>query len=139
VIFSEIALMFSAQQSQRWDALCFKIRDFGQDMLQDSLSNNCQTTQNHLNSDRICFKMRTLYAPSHNAGQLMSVLRGIEAVPLQGLALIECPSLLADRAVVRDAVLELIAYTGNCSRAALRLADVPPVPLTTFVPVEWAL
>ena len=40
---------------------------------------------------------------------------------------------------VREAVLELIAYTGSCTRAIQRLQDVPPVPLTAFVPVEWAL
>jgi len=74
-----------------------------------------------------------------DAQKLSDILGSVEAVALQGLALIECPSLLADREAVRVAVVELIAYTNGCAQAMDRLRDLPPVPLTTFVSVEWML
>ena len=74
-----------------------------------------------------------------DAQKLSDVLGSVEAVALQGLALMECPSPLADREAVRVAVIELIAYTNGCAQAIDRLRDLPPVPLTTFVSVEWML
>lgn len=86
--------------------------------------------------------MRTFSAQSHIApGQLLSVLGSVTAVPLQGLALIERPSLLTPvhRDRVREAVIELIAYTNRCTQAVERLRDVPPTPLMTVITVEWML
>ena len=86
--------------------------------------------------------MRTFYAQSHIAsGQLLSVLGSVAAVPLQGLALMEHPSLLTPvhRDRVREAVIELIAYTNRCTQAVERLRDVPPTPLMTVITVEWML
>ena len=74
-----------------------------------------------------------------DAQKLSGILGSVEAVALQGLTLIERPSLLADREAVRVAVVELIAYTNSCAQAIDRLRDLPPVPLTTFVSVEWML
>ena len=73
-------------------------------------------------------------------GQLLSVLRSVAAVPLQGLALMERPSLLTPvhRDRVREAVVELIAYTNRCTQAVERLRDVPPTPLAVIT-VEWML
>lgn len=73
--------------------------------------------------------------------QLLTVLRTVEAVPLQGLALLERPSLLtsANREAVRDAVVELIGYTNRCAQAITNLRDLPPTPLTRLITVEWML
>ncbi len=73
-------------------------------------------------------------------GQLLSVLGSVAAVPLQGLALMERPSLLTPvhRDLVREAVVELIAYTNRCTQAVERLRDVPPTPLAVIT-VEWML
>jgi len=73
------------------------------------------------------------------ARKLSGILGSVEAVALQGLALIERPSRLADREAVRASVIELIAYTNGCAQAIDRLRNLPPVPLTTFVSVEWML
>lgn len=73
-------------------------------------------------------------------GQLLSVLGSVVAVPLQGLALMERPSLLTPvhRDCVREAVVELIAYTHRCTQAIESLCDVPPTPLAVIT-VEWML
>jgi hypothetical protein len=76
------------------------------------------------------------------------ILAALEPVQLKGLELLQSeqrafgllPSPTAiPRETLRDAVLELIAYTDACARAIQRLCDVPPVPLTTFPIVEWIL
>ena len=79
--------------------------------------------------------------------KLCSTLSAVEAVQLKGLTLLQSQEhfvgLLpkpADmpRDILRDAVLELIAYTDACAHAIQRLRDVPPVPLSIPI-VEWVL
>ncbi len=43
------------------------------------------------------------------------------------------------RDVLREAVTEIIAYTGRCAAAAHRLRDLSPVPLTTIVFAGYGL
>jgi hypothetical protein len=70
--------------------------------------------------------------------QLMTAIDSLTPVPLKGLDLL--PHLeQADRSAVREAVLELIAYTNAAARLCEQLATVPAVPLTAFVAVDWAL
>jgi hypothetical protein len=64
-------------------------------------------------------------------------LAALPPVELKGLALMQQPH--PERAALREAVTELIAYTNACQQAADRLRDVPPVPLTAFTLAEWAL
>jgi hypothetical protein len=80
-----------------------------------------------------------MFDASLSLESLQACLADLPPVPLKGLALMERPSLLADRETVRTAVVELIAYTNGCAQAIDRLRDLPPVPLTTFVSVEWML
>jgi hypothetical protein len=80
--------------------------------------------------------------------KLCSTLAAIEPIKLKGLDLLQSeqrefgllpkPTAIP-RETLRDAVLELIAYTDACARVIQRLWDVPPVPLTAFPIVEWAL
>jgi len=76
-----------------------------------------------------------------DAQKLSGILGSVEAVALQGLVLIERPSLLTPvhRDLVRAAVVELIAYTRCCTQAIERLRDVPPIPLMAVITVEWML
>jgi hypothetical protein len=83
-----------------------------------------------------------------DTSKLCSTLSAIEPVQLKGLDLLqadrEVSGLLPTtspipRDVLRDVVLELIAYTDACARVIHRLRDVPPVPLTDFPIVEWVL
>jgi hypothetical protein len=43
------------------------------------------------------------------------------------------------RDVLREAVAEIIAYTGRCAVATHRLRDLSPVPLTTIVFAGYGL
>jgi hypothetical protein len=83
-----------------------------------------------------------------DAEQLGATLAALEPVQLKGLDLLQSEQrafgLLPNptaipRETLRDAVLELISYTDACARAIQRLWDVPPIPLTVFPIVEWAL
>ena len=83
-----------------------------------------------------------------NSEKLQTCIAALEPVQLKGLTLLQSEQcafgLLPNptaipREMLRDAVLELISYTDACARAIQRLWDVPPVPLTTFPIVEWAL
>ena len=83
-----------------------------------------------------------------DSSKLCSTLSAIEPIQLKGLDLLQSEQrafgLLPNptaipRETLRDAVLELIAYTDSCARAIQRLWDVPPIPLTSFPIVEWAL
>ena len=83
-----------------------------------------------------------------DTSKLCSTLTALEPVKLKGLDLLQSeqrafgllPSPTAiPRETLRDAVLELIAYTDACARAIQRLCDVPPIPLMAFPIVEWAL
>jgi len=78
---------------------------------------------------------------------LRDCLAELQPVQLKGMELLQASrptiGLLPDtadipRETLRDAVVELIAYTDGCSRAIQRLRDVPPVPIG-FPVVEWAL
>jgi hypothetical protein len=40
---------------------------------------------------------------------------------------------------IRDAVVELVAYSERCARAAQRLAQVNAIPLTACAAAEWVL
>jgi hypothetical protein len=80
--------------------------------------------------------------------KLCSTLAALEPVKLKGLDLLQSEQsafgLLPNptaipRETLRDAVLELIAYTDACARAIHRLCDVQPIPLTAFPIVEWTL
>lgn len=80
--------------------------------------------------------------------QLCATLTALEPVQLKGLALLQGGQrplgLLPNnpeipRDVLREAVLELIAYTDACAHAIHRLLAVPAVPLTAFPIVEWVL
>jgi hypothetical protein len=83
-----------------------------------------------------------------DTSKLCSTLAALEPVKLKGLDLLQSeqrsfgllpyPTAIP-RETLRDAVLELIAYTDACARAIQRLWDVPPIPLTAFPIVEWAL
>jgi hypothetical protein len=41
--------------------------------------------------------------------------------------------------VLREAVTEIVAYTGRCAAAARRLADLSPIPLVQVVIPEFGL
>lgn len=70
---------------------------------------------------------------------LWTCLADLSPVTLKGLALMERPSLLSDCDTVREAVVELIAYTNCCAQAIERLRDLSPTPLTHIITVEWML
>ncbi len=72
---------------------------------------------------------------------LLACLETTPPISLKGLALIEHPSSLssANREDVRDAVVELIAYTNRCAKAIENLRDLPPIPFTHIITVEWML
>ena len=79
-----------------------------------------------------------------DTARLCTTLATVEAVQLKGLALLQAegqpPDLHAiPRETLREAALELIAYTDNCARVMQCLRDVPPVPLTAFPVMEWTL
>ena len=83
-----------------------------------------------------------------DTSKLCSILEALEPIKLKGLDLLQSKQhssgLLPEPATIpretlRDAVLELISYTDACARTIQRLWDVPPVPLTAFPIVEWAL
>jgi hypothetical protein len=83
-----------------------------------------------------------------DTAKLYSTLAAVEPVQLKGLALLQSEEhfvglLPKPRAIpsdiLRDAMLELIAYTDACADVIQRLHDVPAVPLTAFPIVEWVL
>lgn len=83
-----------------------------------------------------------------DAEQLCVTLAALEPIQLKGLVLLQSGQrplgFLPNhheipRDVLREAVLELIAYTDACARAIQRLVAVPAVPLTAFPTVEWVL
>jgi hypothetical protein len=81
------------------------------------------------------------------AKQLCSTLAALEPVQLKGLVLLQSMSasqgFLQDhveipRETLRDAVLELMAYTDACTKTMQLLREITPVPLNTPL-VEWVL
>lgn len=67
-------------------------------------------------------------------------LAAIPPCQLLGMTLLKqgCP-LDVSRDVLREAVTEIIAYTGRCAAAAHHLRDLSPVPLTTIVFAGYGL
>lgn len=83
-----------------------------------------------------------------DAEQLCMTLAALEPIQLKGLTLLQSGQhplgLLPNsqeipRETLREAVLELIAYTDSCARAMQRLMAVPAISLTAFPTVEWIL
>lgn len=79
---------------------------------------------------------------THNT--LCAYLAAVAPCELLGMTLLKqgSPRLFpADvpRDVLREAVTEIVAYTGRCAAAARRLADLSPVPLTQIVIPEFGL
>jgi len=71
-------------------------------------------------------------------------LAAVPACGLLGMTLLKqgSPRLFpvdVPRDVLREAVTEIIAYTGRCAAAAHRLRDLSPVPLTTIVFAGYGL
>jgi hypothetical protein len=73
---------------------------------------------------------------------LQACLADLPPVQLKGLDLLGQASELLmpamPREALRDAVLELMAYTDACARSLHRLRDLSPVPLNCPL-VEWVL
>ncbi|HML20978.1 MAG TPA: hypothetical protein PKD09_04975 [Aggregatilinea sp.] len=75
---------------------------------------------------------------------LCACLAAAAPVELLGMTLLRqgSPQLLPSnvpRDVLREAVAEIIAYTGRCVAAANRLSNLAPVPLFHVVIVEFGL
>lgn len=75
---------------------------------------------------------------------LRACLAATPPVELLGMTLLKQgnPQLLPPdipRDTLRDAVTELIAYTGRCATAANQLCNLAPVPLTTIVFAGYGL
>ena len=77
-----------------------------------------------------------------DAKDLSESLINLPAVQLKGLDLLgQANDLLMPampRETLREAVLELMAYTDACARSLHRLRDLSPVPLNCPL-VEWVL
>ena len=73
---------------------------------------------------------------------LHDVLLGLPELSLIGTALLEDTTgffpVDVPRDTLREAVVEMVAYTGSCQSAARRLRDLTPIPLTVEIP-EYAL
>jgi len=73
---------------------------------------------------------------------LRTCLADLPPVQLKGFDLLgQASDLLVPaipREILREAVLELMAYTDACTRSLHRLRDLRPVPLA-FPLVEWVL
>ena len=75
---------------------------------------------------------------------LCACLAAAAPVELLGMTLLRqgSPQLLPSdipRDVLRDAVTEIIAYTGRCAAAAQRLSNLSPVPLLHVAIAEFGL
>lgn len=75
---------------------------------------------------------------------LRACLSAVAPCELLGMTLLKqgSPQLFpvdVPRDVLREAVTEIIAYTGRCAAAAHRLRDLSPVPLTTIVFAGYGL
>ena len=75
---------------------------------------------------------------------LHSILSNLEPLQLMGMNLISnSPStgffpVDVPRDTLREAVVEMVAYTESCQSAARRLRDLTPIPLTIPIP-EYVL
>ena len=73
-------------------------------------------------------------------------LAELPTVELKGMALLRERRPLGQffptglpRAVIADAVTEIVSYTQRCQRAAEQLAELTAIPLTTFATLEYGL
>ncbi|MEO0565990.1 MAG: hypothetical protein AAF125_28035, partial [Chloroflexota bacterium] len=76
------------------------------------------------------------------ANDLRDLLLGLPELTLIGTALLEASTgffpVDLPRDTLREAVVEMVAYTESCQSAARRLRDLTPIPLTVAIP-EYAL
>ena len=76
------------------------------------------------------------------ANDLRDVLLGLPELTLIGTAQLEASTgffpVDVPRDTLREAVVEMVAYTESCQSAARRLRDLTPIPLTVAIP-EYAL
>ena len=68
---------------------------------------------------------------------LHTLLAEVPPAQLIALDLLTCPN--PDRETLKAAVLELVAYTDACQRAAEQLRTLTPIPLTTVDLLEFGL
>ena len=73
---------------------------------------------------------------------LRDVLLGLPELSLIGTRLLEASTgffpVDVPRDTLREAVVEMVAYTESCQSAARRLRDLTPIPLDVEIP-EYAL
>ena len=76
------------------------------------------------------------------ADDLRDVFLGLPELTLIGTALLEASTgffpVDVPRDTLREAVVEMVAYTESCQSAARRLRDLTPIPLTVEIP-EYVL
>jgi hypothetical protein len=76
------------------------------------------------------------------ADDLRDVLLGLPELTLIGTGLLEASTgffpVDVPRDTLREAVVEMVAYTESCQSAARRLCDLTPIPLTVSIP-EYSL
>lgn len=78
---------------------------------------------------------------------LRDCLASVPPVELKGMALLRerpsetgfFPPLDRPRAVIAEAVTELVAYTGRSQHAAAQVARLVPIPLTTISLLDYGL
>jgi len=68
---------------------------------------------------------------------LHTLLAEVPTADLLALRLLDYPN--PDRDTLKEAVLELVAYTDACQRAAEQLRMLTPIPLTTVDLLEFGL
>jgi hypothetical protein len=77
------------------------------------------------------------------ANDLRDVLLGLPELTLIGTALLEASTgffpVDVPRDTLREAVVEMVAYTESCQSAARRLRDLTPIPLANINVIEFAL
>jgi hypothetical protein len=73
-----------------------------------------------------------------SANDLRDVLLELPELTLIGTALLEASTgffpVDVPRDTLREAVVEMVAYTESCQSAARRLRDLTPIPLTVSIP-----
>jgi hypothetical protein len=82
--------------------------------------------------------------PGLTHDDLCACLAATVPVELLGMTLLRqgSPQLFSvdiSRDMLRDAVTEIVAYTGRCTVAARRLSDLSPIPLVHVVILEFGL
>jgi hypothetical protein len=89
--------------------------------------------------------MRKFYVSSHTLESLRDCLAATAPVDLLGMRLLRaspqpglCPGDVP-RETLKEAVSEIVDYTGRCVAAAQRLSHLAPIPLTTIACLEFGL